>query len=879
MRPDDRELDDEIRGHLALSVKQRIENGEEPEAARLAAMRELGYAPAVRESMRRIWVSRWFDTAAGLGRDMRIALRSLRRAKGLATTVVVTLALGIGANAAIFSVVRGVLLRPLVNRDEDRLIYIRQSAPGLGAANMTFSVPEIDDFKSRVTTISAFGDFSTVDLALIGLGGEPRMVKAGVVGGSFFTVMGLRPVLGRLLNAQDDGPEAAGAAVLTYRFWTSSLNSDAAVIGKTIRLGPRSATVVGVLEPSVPYPADTEIIANVVTSPHHLGATMVTNRSHRMTELFGRLAPGVSLEQARAELTAVHASIVSEHPEAYSPKANVQLSVKRLRDQIAAPARTILIVLLAAAAVVFVIACSNVANLILARSVRREGELAVRAALGAGPGALRRTLLAESLVLCGAGAALGVMLAKPFIAMVSSYAARFSIRALEVTVDPSVLWIAAGLAMAAAVLLAYVPRLPSPHAPAGLGLASGSVRITPGTNRRLRVFATTQIACSFVLLAGAGMLLATLVALETAKTGYDMQHVLVFDMPTSAPGAGAGEPKVINLYQEATRRIGQVPGVDAVSIGSFVPWRDAGSFGPDVPFTVEGYTPANGEENPRARFRMVAPHFFAVLGIPILAGRDFTDEDRSGGERVVIVSQSVAQRLFPNGDAVNRKMWWTDPYFGSKPLPRRIVGVVADVDDENVVRRPALTIYHPVRQIGVGGRLFVRVSGDPYALVPAVMRVVRQISADQPLERAATLEDVRGEVLSPNRVNAFVFSGFAGIALLIAVVGVAGVLAFSVNARTREFGVRLAVGSAPRQLVARVLREGVVIATIGIAVGAAGGYVLAHVAAGFFSTVEMPGALPALGAAVVLVAAATLASLMPAARASRVDVVQALRSE
>ena len=220
-----------------------------------------------------------------------------------------TLALGIGANAAIFSVVRGVLLRPLVNRDEDRLIYIRQSAPGLGAENMTFSVPEINDFKSRVTTISAFGDFSTVDFTMIGLGGEPRMVKAGVVGGSFFDVMGLRPVLGRLLNAQDDGPKAAGAAVLTYRFWTTSLNSDPAVIGKTIRLGPRTATVVGVLEPSVPYPADTEIIANVVTSPHHLGATMVTNRTHRMTELFGRLAPGASLEAARAELTAVHAAI------------------------------------------------------------------------------------------------------------------------------------------------------------------------------------------------------------------------------------------------------------------------------------------------------------------------------------------------------------------------------------------------------------------------------------------------------------------------------------------------------------------------------------------------------------------------------------------
>src|SRR6476620_1616446 len=268
MRPDERDIDDEIRGHLALSVKERIERGEDPEAARLAALREFGYVPAVRDSMRRVWYARWLDAAAALWQDMRIALRSLLRAKGLAATVVVTLALGIGANAAIFSVVRGVLLRPLVNRDEDRLIYIRQSGPGIGAENMTFSVPEIDDVKSRVTTISAFGDFSTVSFTLIGLGTEPRVVKAGVVGGSFFEVMGLRPVLGRLINARDDGPQAAGAAVLSYRFWTTALNRDRNVLGKSVRLGARSATIVGVLEPSVPYPAATEIISNIVTSPH-----------------------------------------------------------------------------------------------------------------------------------------------------------------------------------------------------------------------------------------------------------------------------------------------------------------------------------------------------------------------------------------------------------------------------------------------------------------------------------------------------------------------------------------------------------------------------------------------------------------------------------
>jgi putative ABC transport system permease protein len=879
MRPTPDELDDEIRGHMALSIRERIERGEDPASARLAALREFGNVTLTRDSMRGVWRPRWVDGVEALGRDIRFALRALLRAKGLAATVVVTLALGIGANAAIFSVVRGVLLRPLVNRDESRLVYIRQSAPGIGAENTTFSVPEIDDIKARVTTISTFGDFSTVDFTLLGLGSGPRVVKAGVVSGSFFDVMGLRPVLGRLLNANDDGPRAAGVAVLTHRFWTTSLNSDASVIGRTIRLGPRSATVVGVLEPSSPYPAATEIIANVVTSPHHLGATMVTNRTHRMTELFGRLAPGASLEAARAELTAVHAALMREHPEAYSARAGVQLRVTTLRDQIAAPARTILLVLLAAAAVVFVIACSNIANLILARSVRREGELAVRAALGAGSGALRRTLLAESLVLCGAGAALGVALAQPFVAMVSGYAARFSIRALEVSVDTSVLWVGAGLAMIAAVLLAYVPRLPSPHAPAGLGLATGGLRITAGANRRLRVFATTQIACSFVLLAGAATLLATLVALQTAQTGYDLHQVLAFNVPASA--TGIGDAKSTTFYQEATRRISGLPGVDGAAVGSFVPWRDAGSMGPGFQFTVEGHTRADGEEDPRGRMRMVGPRFFAVLGVPLLAGRDFTDDDRSGSEPVTIVSQSVAQRLFPNGDALNRHLTWTDPVFSiyGKPIPSRIIGVVADVDDENVAPGPAMAIYRPAWQIGVAGRLFVRTSGDPYALVPVVTRVIREISAEQPVERAATLADVRAEVLSPERVNAFVFSGFAGIALLIAVVGVAGMLAFSVSARTREFGVRLAIGSTPRHVLTGVLSEGALIATLGTLVGAAGGYALVRLAANHLGNLQLPGAVPVLGAAAVLIIAAVAASLMPAARASRVDVVQALRLE
>src|SRR5437773_222150 len=445
--------------------------------------------------------------------DLKFAIRSLSRVKGLAFTVIVTLALGIGANAAIFSVVRGVLLRPLVDRDQDRLIYIRQRDGGIRIENAKFSIPELRDLRARVKSLTAVGDFSALDFTMQGLG-EPRVVRAGVVGGTYFDVMGLQAVRGRLLGPSDDGPQAAGAVVLTHRFWTGSLHSDPSVIGKTVRLGDRSATIVGVLEPSVPYPTATEIIANVVTSPHHLDATMVEGRVHRMTDLFGRLAPGVELDAARAELRAAHGAILKEHPEAYSREADFRIDAVRLRDEIISPARTVLLVLLAAAALVFVVACSNVANLILARSVRGEGELAVRTALGASAGALRRTLFAESLLLCGTGAVLAVIIARPMVAVLARYAARFSIRALDVTVDASLLWVGAGLAIAAAVLLAFVPRLPSADAANGLGLSSGTVRITSGANRRLRLFAVTQIAASFVLLAGAAMLLTTLFALQ-----------------------------------------------------------------------------------------------------------------------------------------------------------------------------------------------------------------------------------------------------------------------------------------------------------------------------------------------------------------------------
>jgi putative ABC transport system permease protein len=822
--------------------------------------------------------------------DLKVALRSLWRSKGLSITVILTLALGIGANAAIFSLVRGVLLRPLVNRGEDRLIYIQQSAPGYGDNSEDFSVPEIQDLKASVKSVGSFGEFSTIGMTMVGLG-EPREVRAGVVGGSYFEVMGLRPVLGRLLDQHDDGPNAAGACVLTYRFWKDSLKGDPSVIGRTIRLDPRTATIVGVLEPSVQYPTQTEILVNVVTSPHHLSATMVTGRVHRMTELFGRLAPGATLDQARAELRTDYAAMTHAHPEAYPASGHFQIDAVMLRDQITSGAKTILWVLLAASGLIFIIACSNVANLILARSVRREGELAIRAALGATTGALRRTLLAESLLLSVAGAVLGVLSAQPLVAVLARYASRFSVRALDLRVDMSVLWVGAALAVVSAVLLAFVPRLPSVESSGGIGLAtsSSSVRITGSTSRRLRIFAVTQIAASFMLLAGASVLIKTLISLQQTQTGLDMHRVLAVNVPVMSYGKTSED--IIKFYRQVIERISALPGVDRVALGTTVPWRDAGNFGPGMQFTGEGHVKGTHEEDPMAQLRVVSPGFFSALGVPLIEGRDFNDNDKRGAEPVVIISQSVAQRMFPGQDPLNRHIMWTDPvmqFIYISTGPRRVVGVVADVDDEHIEPQPTLTIYHPFGQVPddtskelplFGGRLFVHTRSDPHALVIPLTQIIRGLSSEQPIEHAATLEDIRSEVLTPDRLNTVVFSGLAGLALVIAVVGVAGVLAFSVSGRTREFGIRLAVGAQPRHLLLGVMTEGAVMAVGGILAGAILGYGLARLASSYFPALQMPSAWPVIVSVVVLLVAATIASIFPAARAAHVDVNEALRAE
>jgi predicted permease len=377
------------------------------------------------------------------------------------------------------------------------------------------------------------------------------------------------------------------------------------------------------------------------------------------------------------------------------------------------------------------------------------------------------------------------------------------------------------------------------------------------------------------------MLLKTLLALQAAQTGMDTRQVLAMNVPVMR--YGKTPEQIVNFYRDSIQQIRALPGVDGVALGSLVPWRDAGSFGPGFQFSAEGRVRGGGEEDPRAQFRTISPGFFAALGVPLLAGRDFNDNDRKGGEMVVIVSQSLAQRMFPNQDAVNRYMFWTDPYMKFIDVsvkPRRIIGVAADLDDEHVIPGATFNVYHPFGQEDTrGGRLFIHARRNPYSLVTPITRIIRQKSSDQPVERAATLEDIRADVLSPERLNTLVFGGFAAVALAIAVVGVAGVLAFSVSGRIREFGIRLALGSQPWRLLAGVVKEGLIMAATGVIAGAIGGFALARLAGSYFPDIGMPDTVPVVASVLALLAAAAIASALPAARAARVDVIQALRSE
>jgi predicted permease len=810
--------------------------------------------------------------------DFKRAIRSLYRARGFAGAVILTLALGIGANTAMFTLLRGTLLRALPNRDGDRLVYLRQSAQGAGQANVLFSVPEITDFRNGSKTLASIAEYSSLTFTLDN-GDQPVHIQAGVISGNFFEVMGLNAALGRLTTSHDDGPAAAPVSVLSYPFFVSHFGGDPTVIGKTVRINDMVSTIIGVVQRAPQYPVRTDVYVNMVTSPHHLSATMKQGRTHRMTEVFARLAPHATVEQARAEIARIGTNMRADHPEAYEKAARYEVAVSPLRVALNERASLTLWLLMGAAAFVLLIACANVANLTLMRGVRREREMLVRAALGAGSWRLRRLLLVENLTLAVLGGALGVLVAFAGLKMLVAFASQLTTRADEIRVDGLVLAVSLLTSIVAAVLLSFVPQVSDERSLAA-PLVSGGRRSTAsrGRQRLQQILVVTQLAVCMVLLTAAGLLVRTLEKLNSVETGVRTANVLVMDVPIDAPSID--QPTKLGMYERMRDRIATLPNVKAAAIGSDIPLR----YTPIIlELKAEGRPVASGEATPRAVWRTADPNYFEAAGIPLLEGRTFATTDLRGAGRVAIINKSLAQRLFGDRDPIGQRIAWTGEVLKFIPITgdwRTVVGVVGDTRDAGLDTDPTPTVFQPIMQEEIfGASLVVRTNSNPALLQPAAVRAIREMFPRQIIEHVQTLDEVRDATVAPRRLNALFITSFGALAMIIAMVGIAGVLAFSVSARTQEIGIRMSLGADAARVVRMVLGEGGVLLVAGLAAGIAIALVTSRLLRGLLFGVAPHDPVTLGAVAFLLAAVGVTACLLPALRAARVDPAVALRSD
>ncbi len=828
-------------------------------------------------------------TRGGLGtmldatlQDLRDALRGLVKTPGYTLVFIVTLGLGIGVNTAMFSAVNGVLMRPLPHADGERLVYLRHAAQPAGIENALFSVPEIDDYRQGSPSFEAVAEFSALSFTMLGHE-QPRRVRAGIVTGNYFEVMGLSAKLGRTIGREDDGAEAPPVVVLSDAYWQRAFGGDPSVIGRTLEINGRSVLIVGVAEPAPPYPERTDIYVNLATSPHHLSASMNHDRIHRMTEVFARLAPAATVESARAEVAVVTARIHADHPEAYDAGSGFDVSVTPLKTQLTSRARPTLLLLFATAFFVLVIACANLANLTLSRVLRREHELAIRVSLGCSRPALRRALLIESLVLAVGGAALGILLASVSLDLLVLFAARYTSRASEIALDGSVLGFALLVAVTASAFFTMLPGLPDGDR-VGSALTRSGARTTGGSRARRaqRALVVAQIATSFVLLIGSGLLLRTLLHLNRIDPGFDTEQILSLTIPSTF---GAQPEDDLRSQQLAVLDdVRALPGVQSAALTSEVPLRGGGIFSSLTEMSVEGHEPVPGAPAPRAAFRVVSPGYFATMGIDVLHGREFVTTDTEDAQPVVIINETMARAYFGDRDPIGRRIAWTDDnlrFIGLTKDWRIVVGVVADTRDSGLDAGVAHTMYNPYRQVTpyYTSSLVLRVSGEPAAVVPAIRAAILAKDPNQPIDNVATIAQLRDESVAPRRLNAILLGAFALLALVIAAVGIGGVLAFSVGSRTREFGVRSALGAARRQIWTGVIGEGASLAAIGVGLGILTAVALTRFIAGLLVGVPALDPVTFVAVGLLLIAVAAGSAWIPAWRAASVSPMEALTSE
>ncbi len=858
------DLERELAFHIDMLTEQNVRAGMSQEAARNAAHLNFGPVEHVKDSVRDTWLSRVVET---LLQDARYGLRNIAQNRGFAVVVVVTMALGVGANTAIFSVVNGVLLRPLPYENGERLVVLRQQRPLAGVDDMRFSATELDDYRKQAAGLDAIAEFHSMWFILLGRP-EPERVSTGVVSANFFRTFGVNPMLGRDFAEADEQPGSPAVLILSQTYWQRSFGGDPSIVGRVFQMNDRPHQVIGVL-PSIPqYPEEVDVFMPASACPFRSAESMRVQRDARMVNAFGRIRERVTLEKARADLDIVASRLQQDHPRFYPAAQGYRTIATPLQQELARDFRRTLLVLLGTAGFVLLIVCASVANLTLARMVRREREMAVRVALGASRLRLLRQLLTESMLLAAIGGLLGLIVAAWGVELLAHFADRFTARAPEISIDLTVLFYTLVVSVVTGLVFGSVPAFAGPIGPAP-ALHAGA-RQTQASHGMRSALIVVQVAVSFMLLIGAGLTVRTLINLQRVDPGFRTDNILTARLDLNFTKYRDPFADRNPFWEQLEERLREIPGVVSVGGAGTFPFNDQGPFTQSI--VLEGVQYPADAPRPRMYIRIVTPGYFDTLGQPLLAGRAFKHSDRGRENPVVIVGKTLAQHDWPGESPIGRRIsgdngrtWAT------------VVGVVADTRQQ--LHRPAGDeLYVPMFQSGqLSSNWLVRTSVDPSTLTRQIREAVYSIDPNQPVDHFRTLTDVRASALESPRLTATLLGLFALLALVITAMGIAGVIAFSVNQRTQEFGVRMALGAKPGSMLAMVLRQGLRLVLIGLVIGMAGALALTRVMTTLLFGVEPTDALTFLAVSVVLVAVAALACLVPARRAASVDPMVALR--
>jgi putative ABC transport system permease protein len=868
------ELDDELRFHIEMAAEGHMRRGLDREAALREARREFGGVDQVKETIRGRRRLVWIEDAL---RDVSTAFRSVRQRPGFSALVVVTLGVGIGANTAVFSLVNAVLLQPLPNQDGDRLVHVVQSAPGQNLPEVSFSVQEVEAYRARSRTLESVVEFHAMTFNLIGEG-EPEEVQTGVVSWNYFTAMGMEPVLGRGFTPDEEAGIGPRVLVFSHEYWTQRFGRDPSVVGRQFEMNDQVHTVVGILPPAARFPAGPEVYMPVSHCPVRSSEAFETNPNARMMTVTGRMVPGMTLDDVAVEMVGIADELAAARPDVYRPEqTGYTASAVTVKEELVREARPTLLVLMAATLFVLLIACANVANLMLTRLDRRVQEMSVRTALGAQRGRLVRQLATESFVLAGLGAGVGLLITLGGLELLASFAARFTPRAAEIGIDLPVLGFTLAAATLTGLLFGVLPALARGHEPAR-ALREAGVRSATRKSQAVRsVLVVAQIAASFVLLTGAGLLTRSFVALQSVDAGFDPADVLTARVAYPIQGRYSSWEAQDELWSTVLGELERAPGVEAVAVVNLVPLAGGGTFSQQV--QIEG-RPADDGQNIQVFQRVVTDGAFEALGIPLLGGRLFGPEDVRGGTRVALVNRTFAESRFEGEDPVGQRLLSCNASGCDPENVFTIVGVVGDVRFRGLDQEAGAEVYTSARQGGFYGTTLVLRGGSGALPSPRVVsEIIHRLDPELPVEDVRTLEAVRGEALAPRRLTLSLMGIFAGTALIVTLVGVFGLMAFVVADRRREIAIRMVFGAEPGSVVGMITRQAGVLIAAGLALGLVASPLLARTLEALLWGVDATDAPTLVGSMALLAAAALAACWIPARRAVAVSPATPLRSD